>query len=211
MKRRFDNLFPTPIGVIDIENLEFCQRFSNEVLSLITNEDRETLELYANWCTNDKLHVDPKFLELTDLINKLATDFFEDVLGVSREDVMLSTMWCNVNQRDSQHQVHQHPNSYFSGVLYLNAPEGSNNIMFIDPRPSKNMSHADYMKESGLSARHWEYTPTTGLLLLFPSWLEHGTTRCRLEKGLNRISLSFNYTLLRSSGKTTSFNHRGIE
>jgi uncharacterized protein (TIGR02466 family) len=211
MKKRVDELFPTPIGVIDIENLGLCQKFSNEVLKLMTVENQETLDMYSNWCTTDSLHKNPNFLELTNLIDEVAKDFFEDVLKISRDDVLLSAMWCNVNQRDSQHQIHSHPNSYFSGVLYLNAPEGTNNITFEDPRPSKNMVQADYKRETNFSPRSWQYLPETGLLLIFPSWLEHGTTRCRLEKGINRISLSFNYTLLKCSEHTMSFNHRGIE
>lgn len=211
MKKRVDELFPTPIGVIDIENLSLCQTYSDIILDLMNEEDKFELETYSNWCTNDSIQKNPIFKELVDLIDNTAKDFFEDVLGVNKDDVTLSAMWSNVNRRDTQHQIHQHPNSYFSGVIYLNAPRDSGNIVFVDPRPSKNMAQADHKKESILSSRSWEYTPATGLLLLFPSWLEHGTSRCRLEKDINRISLSFNYTLLKCSEHTMSFNHRGIE
>lgn len=211
MKRRFDNLFPTPVGVIDIEDLELCQKISNEILGLMNDEDKVELETYSSWCTKDNLHTNPNFLELVNLIDKLATDFFEEILGVSRDDVMLSAMWSNVNQRGSQHQMHYHPNSFFSGVLYVDTPEGSNKIMFVDPRPSKNMVQADYKIDNEYASRAYQYLPETGLMLLFPGWLEHGTAKCQLEKGINRISLSFNYTLLKCSEHTMSFNHRGIE
>ena len=211
MKKRVDELFPTPIGVIDIENLDLCQKFSNVVLELMNDEDNFELKTYSNWCTNDSIHTNPIFVELVNLIDNVATDFFEDVLGIDKSDVKLSAMWSNVNRRDTQHQIHQHPNSYFSGVLYLNAPKDSGNIIFVDPRPTKNMAHADFKKESAVSSRSWEYIPATGLLLLFPSWMEHGTARCRLPIGENRISLSFNYTLLKCSKHTMSFDYRGIE
>ena len=208
MKKRVDELFPTPIGVIDTEQYELCQTYANIVLGTMSDIDKLELETYSNWCTQDNIHTSTVFAELVKMIDDTAKDFFEDVLGIDKDDMQLSSMWSNVNKRDTQHQIHQHPNSYFSGVLYLNAPANSGNITFVDPRPTKNMAHADFKKESAVSYRSWEYTPATGLLLLFPSWLEHGTARCRLLPTENRISLSFNYSLLKCSGHTMSFNFK---
>jgi len=208
MKKRVDNLFPTQVAVIDTESQDLCKKYADIVLSQMTDDNKVELETYSNWCTSDNLHTSADFKELVDLIDITAKDFFDDVLGIDNDDLTLSSMWSNVSKRDTQHQIHQHPNSYFSGVLYLNAPENSGNLIFVDPRPTKNMAHADFKKESGISSRSWQYTPETGLLILFPSWLEHGTQRSRILPNENRISLSFNYTLLKCSGHTMSFNFK---
>lgn len=210
MKKRLDILFPTPVAIIDIENKKLCDNYSNVILDSMTDENKEELDTYSNWCTKDDLHTLPEFKQLVDLVDELVKEYIFDVVGVSKDDVKLSSMWSNVNRRDTQHQIHQHPNSYFSGVLYLNIPDPqtAGNLVFVDPRPVKNMAHANHYRPSAFSDRSWTFTPGTGMMVIFPSWMEHGTARCRLEEGMNRISLSFNYSLLCSSGHTMSFNFK---
>jgi uncharacterized protein (TIGR02466 family) len=79
-----------------------------------------------------------------------------------------------------------------SGVYYLNVPRDSGEIVFRDPRPGAN--HAPYrlFKDDGDSEA---FMPTEGLVILFPSYLEHFVLPNRSDG--DRISMSFNLTLER--------------
>jgi uncharacterized protein (TIGR02466 family) len=88
-------------------------------------------------------------------------------------------------------RAHLHPNSLFSGVMYLTAPEGSGAIAFLDPRAGAQvlpppLQHASAGYTNGRILRQ----PRPGLLLLFPDWLWHEVEGSRSTEP--RICVSFN-------------------
>jgi uncharacterized protein (TIGR02466 family) len=119
-------------------------------------------------------------------------------------DLSMSGMWSNVHAPGSKHHNHQHPNSFISGVFYPVCPdcEDIGNIIFLDPRQAKNMFQADFFKSSCISNRNIWVKPESGLLLLFPSWLEHGTDTFIGKQEDKRVSISFNYQLTKCDQKT---------
>ena len=101
-------------------------------------------------------------------------------------------MWANVSKSKNRHALHLHANSYFSGVLYLDAPSSPGNIGFKDPRVASEMLSFDYKLGSMFKERTIEIEPKPGRMLMFPSWLSHGTKPGNFNDSENRISLSFN-------------------
>ena len=160
--------------------------------------------------TTDDLHLKPEFNELISLIDNEVREFFTHELGLDPDDLVMQCMWSNIQLDGCRHHAHVHPNSFYSGSLYLDIPVSDNAdpgaIFFIDPRPAKQMQHANYSKSHGLSMRSRGIKPETGMLVLFPSWLEHGTDICKVGPGKYRISLSFNYALTKASGYTMKLN-----
>jgi len=80
---------------------------------------------------------------------------------------------------------HTHPGSVWSGVYYLsvetkNVPPAK--LRLYDPRVRNFLksSHDNIVK----------VTPSSGLLVVFPSWLEHDTQINKAEN--SRISIAFN-------------------
>jgi uncharacterized protein (TIGR02466 family) len=209
VERKVQNLFPTPVTIVNIQGVDF-KKYANLVLDSITQEQQLHLENYGIANTSDTLHKTPDFFDLYELINNETMMFFNDVLGLAPDDAYMSNMWSTVQTDRANHHTHQHPNSFYSGVIYLDIPEGPNIdpgwITFIDPRQAKNMSQPDYKKHNMLSDRSYGFKPQTGMLLLFPSWLEHGTQTCRINPTDRRISLSFNYALTKASGFTMKLN-----
>jgi uncharacterized protein (TIGR02466 family) len=203
--RNLEMLFPTPVSVVLFDDLEFFKNLAHFIISNLSTDNLLKLK-FDNVCTtDDNLHTLDEFNELKKFIDVEISGLFSEVIGVDPNDVEISGMWANVQQQFGVHYAHQHPNSYYSGVIYLDIPKNTENpgdIFFVDPRQSKNMSHPDFIKQSPLSNRMWKFTPQTGMMLLFPSWLEHGTQVCRLNEGQYRISLSFNYALKKCSSKT---------
>ncbi len=104
--------------------------------------------------------------------------------------------WANVNHSGDFKAVHRHPNSAWSGVYYVDAqqPEDTSNrsghIHFQDPRCGAGMCPDAF----DLFGQQRELQPSTGQMLLFPSWLPHGLSPYH-GKG-ERISIAFNIALL---------------
>lgn len=203
-------LFSTPVAKMHLKELDVISAASKLIVDNLTSFNYEELKQQNACTTNDNLHLRLEYQKLQRLIDNQARQFFDDYLGLDSSKVTMTCMWSNIQQNSFRHNTHQHPNSFYSGVVYLNIPTGDNidpgNIFFIDPRYSKNMIVADYSKQNPLSDREWWYEPVTGMMLLFPSWLEHGTRICRIPKDQYRISLSFNYVLTSCSAQTMKFN-----
>jgi len=100
--------------------------------------------------------------------------------------------WAIVSREGEGVRAHLHPNSLFSGVFYLTAPENCGSIAFLDPRGGAQM--LQFPQAIDGSSEHQQgrvlKEPKPGLLLLFPSWLWHEVEPSKSEHV--RISISFN-------------------
>jgi uncharacterized protein (TIGR02466 family) len=197
--------FATPVGMFySDDNLKFSVK--HEVLKIINDQKENNLKyLDISKTTPDDLHLRDQFKSLLLFIDEKTKLFSEEVLGIKKDDLKISGMWSNVHTLGSKHHYHQHPNSFVSGVYYpdFTQCEDIGKIVFVDPRQAKNMVYADFVKSSCISNRNIWVTPEPGLLLLFPSWLEHGTEPFRSNNSSDvRISVSFNYQLNRCSYQT---------
>lgn len=110
-------------------------------------------------------------------------------------------MWANVSHKGSANQFHYHPGSFWSAVAYLDdGYAGSSDqdlggeLQLLDPRmPMIRMTAPDLRLKSGdgtpqkttISIR-----PKTGMIVLFPSWLQHAV-RPFYGEGV-RISIAIN-------------------
>ena len=110
-------------------------------------------------------------------------------------------MWANVSGKGAANQYHYHPGSFWSAVAYIDdGYEGSENaalggeLQLLDPRmPMVRMTAPDLrMKDTSGAVQHSELSirPKTGMIVLFPSWLQHAV-RPFYGKGL-RISIAIN-------------------
>jgi uncharacterized protein (TIGR02466 family) len=197
--RHIEHVFATPLFGTTFDNLEIFNKCADAVLKLLPEERRQGLVSNGSTATDDHLHTLDEFKELVTLIDTEIGFFFEDYLGLDKNDTHMTCMWSNIQSRRSRHGMHSHPNSFYSGVVYLAIPPGKENIagnlIFLDPRPASLTSVADYKKINSLSNSTISIKPETGMLILFPSWLQHSTDICMLDEGEYRISLSFNYIL----------------
>src|SRR6059036_110135 len=102
--------------------------------------------------------------------------------------------WINVNRTGDFNMLHCHPGCFLSATYYVKVPEGmkGGEIYFRDPR-----GPAVAMYETPGIDLPWvgtgvgiPFSPATGHLLIFPSWLEHRVER--FEGAGERISIAFN-------------------
>jgi uncharacterized protein (TIGR02466 family) len=110
-------------------------------------------------------------------------------------------MWANVSGKGAANQYHYHPGSFWSAVAYIddgyegNAdPELGGALQVQDPRmPMVRMTAPDLrLRDAGGATQQNELRlrPETGMIVLFPSFLQHAVTPF-LGEG-TRISIAIN-------------------
>lgn len=105
----------------------------------------------------------------------------------------LKEMWVNVLDRGGRQAMHNHANSFISGVVYLTPTHPSAQTVFMkSPGGTEFMFRNDHagVTPSEFSADRWiSPAPEPGDLVLFPSYLLHAVPP---NQGERRITLSFN-------------------
>ncbi len=110
-------------------------------------------------------------------------------------------MWANVSGKGSANQYHFHPGSFWSAVAYIDdGYEGSDDpalggeLQLLDPRmPMVRMTAPDLrMVDANGQPQQNEIAirPRTGMIVLFPSWLQHAVRP--FKGGGTRISIAIN-------------------
>jgi len=120
-------------------------------------------------------------------------------LGYHQDYTMqIGTMWSIINPPGSANRAHVHPGCLWSGVYYIQAPEGAGNIEFVEPRTAHLMNQPRFVPNQRRPKDCWtkvRFTPVPGRMLIFPSWLYHAVDpNMTKETGdaANRIIISFN-------------------
>jgi uncharacterized protein (TIGR02466 family) len=100
--------------------------------------------------------------------------------------------WANVARHSHYHSLHNHPNCLWSSSYYVSAGEPDPDTPFngrlelIDPRTGANT----LLPENNMLQARYVIAPTPGLMVLFPSWLNH-LVHPFFGQG-TRISIAFN-------------------
>lgn len=168
------------------ELLKYC------VLKKIDDVGRQKSNA-GGWQSNE-------LFESTDLFFSNFCQFLSQQINIVSErldvKVNLHNLWININGYGTYNHTHTHPGSYFSGVYYVKANSTQGKIIFEHPLKIINghMLNNGLKKYDEIYGNEISYTPETGKLILFPSFLAH-----RVETNntnLDRISISFNTLLV---------------
>jgi len=89
----------------------------------------------------------------------------------------MAESWCTIQKEDSTLRYHKHPNSIISGILYLKVDDDSSKLVFQNP--------------TSMEGEVREIKPKPGLLLMWPSFLMHGSGDT-INKSKERIIIGFN-------------------
>ena len=109
--------------------------------------------------------------------------------------IYITQSWININQKDDYHHKHTHPNSFISGVFYI---ETSNTDSIEFHTKNEWLFEFETKEFSHTNSFNWNYPVKKNTLLLFPSYLEHSVPIN--HNSTNRISLSFNTFFTGSAG-----------
>jgi uncharacterized protein (TIGR02466 family) len=141
--------------------------------------------------THDNLQNYPTFQPLVELVMN-ETSSVLDFMAVQRDSHYITGMWSHVTGKGHRHPVHNHPNNYLSGLIYLRAPINCGNTIFIDPRNGSQMIKPDYTEANYFNMSTFIHRPETGVMLIWPSWLPHMVDYDSEENDEQRIVVSFN-------------------
>jgi uncharacterized protein (TIGR02466 family) len=134
----------------------------------------------------------PLFAEAAALITPKLVGFGVHLFG-ERLGWSLKEMWVNVLDTGGHQAMHNHANSFISGVVYLTPTHpGSQTVFMKSPGGTDFLFKNDHagITPDEYNADKWiSPAPAPGDLVLFPSYLMHAVPP---NQGKRRVTLSFN-------------------
>lgn len=100
---------------------------------------------------------------------------------------VIKDSWMNVLDEGESHTLHCHPGYTISGTYYFRVSNKQGSIRFNNPNTL--MFHGQF-PQGVLSPQTTDIVPDDGDVILFPSWLVHGTQKNATNE--QRISIAFN-------------------
>ena len=188
--------FSTPIWTSKIDNYKKINNMMSNYIYNLQERDPEGIikSNLKGWHSKnfDMKNDEPKnFIEaIKKNINETINDMGWDL---NNQVVTLSNMWAIINKKGAMNQKHHHSNSDLSAAYYVTAKDGCGDIIFYDPRPGKVYKHPLSNTPNLLNANNNGVSPEPGMLVLFPSYLEHSVNPNMSDH--ERIVISFNISL----------------
>ena len=183
----FDKLFPIPIMFGHL-----TRGFTLKELSFINQ-----LEMREN--SNNRVSTDTyvldnlELLEILKFIEEKVNFYFQEIYKPNKElSIHITQSWVNSTKPGEKHHSHNHPNSFISGVIYINASNQIDALQFHNQRSMPQL-HITPTMEHEFNSPTWKYAVETGDIVLFPSQLLHNVETVKEHAGRKeRISLAFN-------------------
>lgn len=155
--------------------------------------DLEMFDNIGNSMTkNDKVLDSHELSDLKSFIDEQILVFKKSLLRIKDEnEIYITQSWVNKSNPNQFHPKHKHPNSIISGVMFL---DENNNGSLPPIRFHRTLEmfpvefSFDDLNEFNASCR--EFDPVRGMLMLFPSLLEHDVEKNTSDRV--RTSISFN-------------------
>jgi len=178
-------VFPIPVYISNLD-----RPFTKEEMQIFTTAEKKVVPNAGNITSANNYILNEKGMEnLKDILTAHVAEYIKRIHAPKYPMVPYITQsWANYTKKNQYHHTHEHPNSFISGVLYINANEAHDKITLhkkgyqqIKPVPTEwNWYNSD----------SWFYTVKTGMIILFPSGTTHNV---ETKEGDNkRISLAFN-------------------
>ena len=176
------NLFPIPVGMIDLD-----RQLSKKELSFILKQEQR-LNMGNRTSVNHTLLKSASLTSLRSWLEDQVQEFFKLTVNPKHNvSLKITQSWANYSEPGQFHHKHAHPNSFISGVFYVQT-NPSDKIYF----------HRDEYQQIKFPPENWNiwnseswwYEAITGRLILFPSSTSHMVPS--VEGDQTRISISFN-------------------
>ena len=129
----------------------------------------------------------------------LAKGFGKSIFTSLEPSLQISiTYWIMINCPNSYNTSHTHPDSHFSGVLWVKVPENSGKIKFDNPFSHTGFveasSYLDEVKNQTAFFHTMTFDPKVGKMLTFPSTLRHEVMPNESDE--DRIAISYNMHIM---------------
>jgi uncharacterized protein (TIGR02466 family) len=141
-----------------------------------------------DWRTNNKYPAIKKVLQ--DIENQ-APGLYQEFGVKDSFKQKIENYWVNFNKPGMFNKPHLHPNSVFTGVYYAKAEKNCGNIVIHNSADKEFTLQSYTSKPTAFNMSNPHYEPSAGLVIIFPSWLQH-SVETNLS-GTDRISVSFHF------------------
>lgn len=173
--------FPTMVFSTKMhDSKEMCASLTKSIREEMDRDsagiERSNYRSLGGWHSHNNLHKDPRFKILTDRLHRMGEGMSANLGYNKNYKLEVTTMWAISNPPGSSNRAHIHPGAIWSGVTYVQAPEGSGKIEFTDPRTAHTMNQPQFNQDTRRSKENWtkvKITPEPGKILMFPAWLYH--------------------------------------
>ena len=184
--------FPTPAYIQEISNAVKLNQYLEQKITQWSKQNKGVLKTNAGgWHSTTNMNRKEEYNVLTKELFAMQYEIFKKEFLTQKP--VLGNMWANINYPGNANRPHLHPNSLFSGVYWVKAPEKSGSLMLYEPRPGAQCTMPN-RKEGNLPHELWReihYTPKAGTIVMFPAWLWHEVKPNQSND--IRISVSFNF------------------
>ena len=196
IESKVNGIFQTPIYTTELKN-----SFSKKELAFIINQDKDsrakiglnpknTFLAKINFGSENKHILDEEqFKDLKKELELILQDYINKVICPANDIVPYITQsWLNYSEPGKFHHEHNHPNSYISGVVYVQCHKTLDKISFVNH--DYKMIRPETKEYNVFNSVQWTIPVKTNDVILFPSSLSHFVPPNEGDE--TRISLSFN-------------------
>lgn len=188
-------LFPTPVVFSSID-----REFTEQELEFFKKSGETTYKNEGNTTSLNRYIVNEPEMATIKAEIQTAIDYYMDNIIKAKPEVKayITQSWMNFTSEKQWHHKHEHPNSFLSGVYYIDADKENDKITFF-----KNGYKQIKLQPSEWiwwNAESWWFEVESGKIVVFPSHLTHMVEQ---KAGKNvRCSLAFNTFLKGKIGVT---------
>jgi uncharacterized protein (TIGR02466 family) len=180
-------IFPQPVYIE-----QFKRSLSEEENKFIENQKKLTKENVGNFSSIESYVLEKK--EMQKLKNDLllgVNNFINKIIcPLNKIEPYITQSWLNWTSKNEFHHSHAHPNSFLSGVFYIDVDEKVDSISFYKGKYDFFKIYNDPKNDNVFNTNMVKLNVKKGMLILFRSHLLHEVSS-KLNENV-RISLAFN-------------------
>jgi len=193
----FELLFPVPVMFNSME-----REFTKAELNAVKDHSTKTYQNQGNTTSLDNYILNaPEFSDLKTFVQEHIETYVAKVYKPRYEvKPYITQSWLNWTRPGEYHHTHEHPNSFISGVLYVNADPTEDKIKF--HKSGYQQINLDTDNYDVFNSKSWWFNVKTGGIVIFPSSLTHNVEQ--VTAGETRISIAFNTFLKGTIGDNRS-------
>jgi uncharacterized protein (TIGR02466 family) len=177
-------LFPTPVAFFD---LGF--ELNEEERTFLLNQERRPNEGNQSSVENYLLRK-PEMERLAAAVEEKVVEYAKEVWK-AEVDPFVTQSWVNWTKPGQYHHKHAHPNSLYSGVLYIDVEDDRDRITFYND--GYQQLKPTYSEWNRWNSESWWLPIKRDQMVIFPSSLTHMVETVPGEViGKERVSVAFN-------------------
>jgi uncharacterized protein (TIGR02466 family) len=185
---KIHGLFPIPVYMTGID-----REFTKEELEFVNDQKNYCVNNSGNIHTKDNYILNrPELKNIKQFVDEVCQSYLNNIVCPKGDiKIYVTQSWLNYTEENEYHHKHEHPNSFASGVLYIDSDKDNDSIKFFNPVSYKQISpEINENKYNPYNSGSWFFPVETGKIIMFPSSTTH---QVDIKKGSNtRISLAFN-------------------